>query len=83
MREYGPRPSLGELHRATPWVWLWCERCQHHAPLAFAVAVREDLPEQRIVNVGTGEADILADQPNAVGSIGAALSGLLHPDTLP
>jgi hypothetical protein len=44
---------------------------------------REDLPEQRILNVGTGEADILADQPNAVGSIGAALSGLLHPDTLP
>ena len=23
----------------TPWVWLWCERCQHHAPLACAVAV--------------------------------------------
>ena len=44
---------------------------------------REDLPEQRILNVGTGEADILADQPNAVGSIGAALSGVLHPDTLP
>ena len=20
-------------------VWLWCERCQHHAPLACAVAV--------------------------------------------
>src|SRR6516165_11167000 len=39
MREQGPRPSLGELQRATPWVWLWCERCQHHAPLASAVAV--------------------------------------------
>jgi hypothetical protein len=39
MREPGPRPTLGELHRATPWVWLWCERCQHHAPLACAVAV--------------------------------------------
>jgi hypothetical protein len=22
------RPTLGELQRATPWVWLWCERCQ-------------------------------------------------------
>jgi len=25
--------------RARPGVWLWCERCQHHAPLACAVAV--------------------------------------------
>ena len=37
--ERGPIPTLGELQRATPWVWLWCERCQHHAPLACAVAV--------------------------------------------
>src|SRR5215831_3400479 len=28
-----------ELQRTTPWVWLWCERCQHHAPLACAVPV--------------------------------------------
>jgi hypothetical protein len=36
-----PRPTttLGDLHRATPWLWLNCERCQHHAPLACAVAV--------------------------------------------
>jgi hypothetical protein len=39
MRELGPRPTLGELQRATPWVWLWCECCQHHAPLACAVPV--------------------------------------------
>jgi hypothetical protein len=39
MRDFGPRPTLGELQRATPCVWLWCERCQHHAPLACAVAV--------------------------------------------
>ena len=39
MREHGPRPTLGELQRTTPWVWLWCERCQRHAPLAFAIAV--------------------------------------------
>src|SRR5689334_4986077 len=31
--------TLGELQRSTPWVWLWCERCQHHAPLACAVPV--------------------------------------------
>ena len=37
--ERGPTPTLGELQSATPWVWLWCERCQHHAPLACAVAV--------------------------------------------
>jgi hypothetical protein len=33
------RPTLGELQQSTPWIWLWCERCQHHAPFACAVAV--------------------------------------------
>jgi hypothetical protein len=31
--------TLGDLHQAAPWLWLNCERCQHHAPLACAVAV--------------------------------------------
>jgi hypothetical protein len=31
--------TLGDLHRATPWLWLNCEHCQHYAPLACAVAV--------------------------------------------
>jgi hypothetical protein len=31
--------TLGDLHRATPWLWLNCERCRHNAPLACAVAV--------------------------------------------
>jgi hypothetical protein len=31
----GPRPTLGDLQRATSWVWLWCERCQHKAPAAI------------------------------------------------
>jgi len=44
---------------------------------------RESLPIQRILNVGTGQADTLADQPSGVGSIGTALSGMLHPDTSP
>lgn len=35
----GPRPTLGQLQRAHPWCWLWCERCQHSAPFAFAAAV--------------------------------------------
>jgi hypothetical protein len=26
----GPVPTLWELQNTTPWVWLWCERCQHH-----------------------------------------------------
>jgi NodT family efflux transporter outer membrane factor (OMF) lipoprotein len=44
---------------------------------------REELPEQRILNVGTGEADILAEPPPEIGSIGAALSGVFKPDTSP
>jgi hypothetical protein len=23
------------MHRAAPWVWLNCEKCQHYAPLAW------------------------------------------------
>lgn len=42
-RHYKSRPTrratLGDLQRSTPWVWLCCERCQHHSPLACAVAV--------------------------------------------
>ena len=26
------RTTLGDLHRATPWLWLHCEKCQHYAP---------------------------------------------------
>ena len=33
------RGQRSATQRATPWVWMWCERCQHHAPLACAVAV--------------------------------------------
>jgi hypothetical protein len=28
-------PTLGELQRDCPWAWVWCERCQHHSPMAF------------------------------------------------
>jgi hypothetical protein len=31
--------TLGDLHRATPCVWLNCEKCSHYAPLACAVPV--------------------------------------------
>jgi hypothetical protein len=34
-----PRPTRGELQREYSWAWLWCERCQHRAPFAFAAAV--------------------------------------------
>ena len=33
------RPTLGDLQRATPWVWVWCKKGRHHAPLACVVAV--------------------------------------------
>jgi hypothetical protein len=36
----GPRPTLGELQRGDgKWCWLYCERCLHKAPFAFAAAV--------------------------------------------
>jgi hypothetical protein len=35
-RPQGPIPTLGELQASTSWTWVWCERCQHHAPMAFA-----------------------------------------------
>jgi hypothetical protein len=38
-RDPGPRPTLGDLQRATPWVWLHCEACPHYSPLACAVPV--------------------------------------------
>ena len=28
MRSAGPRPTPGDLHRATPWLWLHCEACR-------------------------------------------------------
>lgn len=27
--------TLTDLRRHSPWVWLYCERCQHRAPMAF------------------------------------------------
>jgi hypothetical protein len=42
---------------------------------------RGDLPEQRIVNVGAKEADIAAERPGEVRSIGIALSGIFRSDT--
>jgi hypothetical protein len=39
MKMVGARTTLGDLNRATPLVRVNCEKCQHHAPLACAVAV--------------------------------------------
>ena len=44
---------------------------------------REKLPEQRIVNVGAGQADVAAEQPGEVRSVGAALSNIFKSDTSP
>jgi hypothetical protein len=35
----GPRPTLGNLQRNAPWLWLCCDRCQRRAPFACAVPV--------------------------------------------
>ncbi|HEY2533440.1 MAG TPA: hypothetical protein VGJ20_36835 [Xanthobacteraceae bacterium] len=35
----GPRPTLGDLQRSSSWWRLWCERCSHYAPMAFAAPV--------------------------------------------
>ena len=43
------RTTLGDLQRSSPWVWLNCEKCPHHAPLACAVPVvrwRADIERQ-------------------------------------
>jgi hypothetical protein len=39
MKARASRTTLADQHRATPWVWLNCEKCPHHAPLACAVPV--------------------------------------------
>ncbi len=30
---------MGDLRRETPWVWLYCEKCQHKTALACAIPV--------------------------------------------
>ena len=39
--------TLGDLHCATPWLCLHCEKCQHYAPLACAVPVSAGAPIER------------------------------------
>ena len=39
MKYRAARTMLGDLHRATPWLWLYCEKCSHLSPLACAVVV--------------------------------------------
>jgi hypothetical protein len=31
----GPRPTLAQLRERHSWLWVWCERCHHHAPMAL------------------------------------------------
>ena len=28
-------PTLAELREHSAWAWVYCERCQHHSPVAF------------------------------------------------
>jgi hypothetical protein len=38
-RSRGPAATLGELHRCSPWVWIYCEKRPHRSPMAFAPVV--------------------------------------------
>jgi len=71
MREFGPRPTLGELQRSTPWIWLWCERCQHmNRLLIVGILIISTVPvyaQRQQQNV----AKLKEDARNAVGIIGA------------
>src|SRR5215831_3231632 len=31
-----PIATLADLRRVTPWLWIYCERCQHRSPTALA-----------------------------------------------
>jgi NodT family efflux transporter outer membrane factor (OMF) lipoprotein len=44
---------------------------------------REGGPPERILDVGTGTADVLAPPPDPVGSVGTALSGIFKPGMPP
>jgi hypothetical protein len=35
----GPVPTLADLQQSMCWCWIWCQRCEHHAPMAFAPLV--------------------------------------------
>ena len=28
-------PTLAELRKSSSWVWVYCEKCLHHTPVAF------------------------------------------------
>jgi len=59
------------LQRVTPWVWLWCERCQHHAPLACAVASFDGGRTLPAINYGPLHAAPVAAAKERVSSIQA------------
>jgi len=60
MREFGPIPILSELQQSTPWVWLCCEHCQHHSPIACAVAVIRWVLMYRVIVCDNGRAALHA-----------------------
>jgi hypothetical protein len=74
MRSTGAATTLGDLQRATPWVWLNCEKCPHHAPLAYAVPVirrgavaSSDVPRQRARCTARGHKSATVQHPGRAG----------------
>src|SRR5262245_12929913 len=52
----GPVPTLLDMHRTAPWLWVHCERCQHGTPMAivpllirWGMDVSTDVLRQRAV----------------------------------
>jgi hypothetical protein len=59
MRPRGPVPSLGELQRTTPWVWLWCERRQASCTTCLRRR-RHPMGRERIERPATGSSSAAA-----------------------
>lgn len=35
-RDFGPPPTLAQIHRDTKWLWLVCNGCRHFQPVTLA-----------------------------------------------
>jgi hypothetical protein len=56
----GPRPTLGDLQRSHCWTWIYCEKCFHHAPMAFAPLIFDCAPKHPATDCGNARAALIA-----------------------
>jgi hypothetical protein len=76
MRSSAAETTLGDLQQATPWIWLYCERCAdttHHWPVPCRSSAGE-----RMHQVANASSDVLRQRTRctACGHRGATLQ---HP----